>query len=92
MAVQNDGSIKNVPTRVTIHMKTELKDVAPLLRAAVSVPLQAAGLPTEAITPDVSKKIGSVEEMTDEELALQAEKIAKERQKLLQEQDLPGIQ
>jgi len=91
-ALQEDGSHKVVPTTTTIIMKAEVKDISPLLRAAVEVPSKVLGLPTEIVQPDVVPPVADIGQMSDDDIAETRRKIAEKKRELQKTQNIPGVQ
>lgn len=81
-AKQADGTHKPVPTKTIVNMKSEAKDIAPLLRALVDVPAKVLGLKTEVIEPEVVQTVPK-DNMTLDDIAEAKRRIAKEKEKLL---------
>lgn len=88
--LQPDGSHVKKPMKTIIEMKEQLRDVAPLWRAAAELPLKVAGYPTETIQHNVLQSGSSkVREMTEEELNQYALNVQKELEKSAGVQALP---
>jgi len=91
-ALQDDGSYKTVATTTQIIMKAELKDISPLVRAAIDVPNKVLGLPTEIVQPDVVPPVSDVKELSDDDIAETRRLISEKKKEILKTQNIPGVQ
>lgn len=88
--LQPDGSHVKKPMKTIIEMKEQLRDVAPLWRAAAELPLKVSGYPTETIQHNVSHSgTDNLAEMSDEELNEMRQKVQQAKEKLVGVQSLP---